>query len=160
TEITQPAPELDDDATQASIIPAPPPTPGRSSDYAIVPGTMLGEYQVEAAIGRGGLGTGYLAVQPLSGKRAALKVLHKDFSADPYTVERFVDEARVVNEIGHPNIVDIFSFNEMADGRHYFVMELLRGESLRARLDRGRPDLVETCAILRQLARALEAAHG
>jgi serine/threonine protein kinase len=160
TEITRPAPEIDDDATQASVIPAPPPMRGRASDFAIVPGTMLGEYQVEAAIGRGGMGTVYLAVHPLIGKRAAIKVLNKDFCSDPYTVERFVDEARVVNQIGHPNIVDIFAFGEMVDGRHYFVMELLRGETLRARLDRGRLDLVEAATVLKQLARALEAAHG
>src|SRR5262245_65842458 len=97
----------------------------------------LGEYRVERMIGSGGMGVVFAAVHPLIGKRAAVKILKKDLCTDPGTLERFIDEARVVNQIGHPNIVDVFAFGEMPDGRSYFVMELLAGESLRTRLQRG-----------------------
>ena len=69
---------------------------------------------------------------------AFLKILKKELCTDATTLQRFIDEARVVNEIGHPNIVDVFAFGELPDGRSYFVMELLTGESLRTRLARGR----------------------
>ncbi len=52
-------------------------------------------------------------------------------------MRRFVDEARAVNKIGHPNIVDIFSFGWLPDRRHYFVMEFLDGQSLADRLKAG-----------------------
>src|SRR5262249_7243562 len=61
--------------------------------------------------------------------------------------------------ICHPNIVDIFSFGQLADGRPYFVMELLDGESLRARMIRGDHELDEKIDILQQVCRALEATH-
>src|SRR5262249_53115214 len=141
---------------------ASPPTPTTHSPgvFTLEPGAVLGEYKIEGKIGEGGMGTVYAAVHPVIGKRAAIKVLRKDLCEDPYSVERFMDEARVVNQIGHLNIVDVFAFGEMLDGRHYLVMEFLRGETLRARMDRGRVELAEACAILRPLARALEAAHG
>ena len=128
-------------------------------EFDIAPGTKLGEYQIEAKIGQGGMGVVFSAFHPLIGKRAAIKILKRELCADPFTVERFVDEARVVNQIGHPNIVDIFAFGEMPDGRSYFVMEWLKGETLRARIARGPIEVAETCRVVRLLARALQAAH-
>ena len=122
-------------------------------------GMRIGEYQIERKIGEGGMGVVYAAVHPLIGKRAAIKILKKDLCRDPMQVGRFIDEARVVNEIGHPNIVNVFAFGEMPDGRRYFVMDWLDGESLRARIARGSVSLVEAGAIVRPLARALQAAH-
>jgi serine/threonine-protein kinase len=74
-------------------------------------------------------------------------------------VERFVQEARSVNQIGHPNIVDIFAFGALRDGRSYFVMERLSGQTLRERMRAGRLPLVETLSILETITLALEAAH-
>jgi len=128
-------------------------------DYELEPGTPLGEYRIEGKAGQGGMGVVFSAVHPLIGKRAAIKILKKELCADPHTLERFIDEARVVNEIGHPNIVDIFAFGEMPDGRSYFVMEWLKGETLRSRIARGRLAPSEVGQIVRPLARALEAAH-
>ncbi len=128
-------------------------------DYDIGPGTKLGEYQLEHKLGQGGMGVVYEAVHPLIGKRAAIKILKKELCADPGSLERFVDEARVVNQIGHPNIVDVFAFGEMPDGRSYFVMELLKGETLRARIARSKLSLDEVRNIIKPLARALQAAH-
>ena len=71
------------------------------------------------------------------GKRVAIKVLAPHIASNPELVRRFVDEARAVNKIGHPNIIDIFSFGWLPDQRHYFVMEFLDGQSLADRLKRG-----------------------
>ena len=127
--------------------------------FAIGPGTMLGEYQIEGVIGEGAMGTVFAAVHPVILKRVAIKVLKRELCANPQSVERFVNEARVVNEIGHRNIVDVFAFGDMPDGRHYFVMEWLRGETLLARLARSTLTLREMCAVVRPLTRALMAAH-
>ncbi|HEX3764825.1 MAG TPA: protein kinase [Kofleriaceae bacterium] len=121
---------------------------------------MLGEYQVERTLARGGMGTVFAAVHPLIGKRVAIKVLSRAQCSDPESVERFVDEARVVNRIGHPNIVDVFAFGAMPDGRQYLVMELLHGETLGARMAREGVSLADACSVMRQLARALAAAHA
>ena len=129
------------------------------ADLELKTGTMLGEYRIETRIGEGGMGVVFSAVHPMIGKRAAIKILKKELCADPHTVERFIDEARVVNQIGHPNIVDIFAFGEMPDGRSYFVMEWLKGDTLRDRMARGPVDLTEVTRVVRQLARALQAAH-
>ena len=129
------------------------------AEYELSPGAKLGEYQIESKLGQGGMGVVFAAVHPLIGKRAAIKILKRELCADPQTVERFIDEARVVNQIGHPNIVDIFAFGEMPDGRSYFVMEWLKGDTLRARIAAGRMDLTEMARLVRQLARALQAAH-
>ncbi len=127
-------------------------------EYELVRGTRLGEYEIEEVLGGGGMGEVFSAVHPKIGKRAAIKVLKKELS-NAFNVERFIDEAKVVNTIGHPNIVDIFAFGEMPDGRCYFVMELLVGETLRERIARGRMGVDEVSAILKPLLRALEAAH-
>jgi eukaryotic-like serine/threonine-protein kinase len=128
-------------------------------ELPLEPGVTLGEYTIEAPLGEGGMGTVYAAIHPMIGKRAAVKVLKPELCRDHEIAERFVDEARAVNQIGHPNIVDIFSFGEMPDGRRYFVMEWLKGETLRDRLRRGRATLEEMATVIRPLTRALEAAH-
>src|SRR5688572_33080720 len=74
-------------------------------------------------------------------------------------VDRFVQEARSVNQIRHPNIVHIFAFGELPDGRSYFVMEWLEGDPLSARLAAGVTRLVEVTEILDEAADALAAAH-
>jgi serine/threonine-protein kinase len=123
------------------------------------PGEMVGEYRVDGLLGAGGMGKVYSATHPLIGKRAAIKVLHPALSVDPDAVERFVQEARAVNQIGHPNIVDIFAFGTLPDGRCYFVMEQLRGESLATRIDRAALPIEDVLSILDSIAIALEAAH-
>jgi len=138
---------------------APTPTDLAPSNYTLAEGVALGEYRIESKIGEGGMGTVYAAIHPVIGKRVAVKVLKRAFCEELRTVERFVDEARAVNRIQHPNIVDIFAFGEMPDGRLYMVMELLEGEPLRARMERGRPAFPDALAIIESLARALAAAH-
>ena len=135
-----------------------PPATART-EVELAPGEVLGDYRIEAKIGQGGMGTVYLGVHQLIGKRAAIKVLRGESCADQNEVDRFIAEARVVNEIGHPNIVDVFAFGQTPDGRSYLVMEWLQGESLRTRLERGRLELEDACQLARPLVRALTAAH-
>ena len=126
----------------------------------LVPGTIVGEYEIDQLIGRGGMGSVYSARQPLIGKRVAIKVLSTDVPSDATLVRRFVDEARAVNKIGHPNIIDIFSFGQLPDARQYFVMELLQGYTLRDRIEAHALDPAECARYLEQICSALSAAHS
>src|SRR5687768_5110510 len=72
-------------------------------------GMMVGEYRIDGVLGAGGMGKVFSAIHPVIAKKAAIKVLHPELSVNREAVERFVQEARSVNQIGHPNIVDIFS---------------------------------------------------
>ena len=124
-------------------------------------GTKVGEYEIERKLGEGGFGAVYRATQPLIGKSVAIKVLSREFSAKPEIVNRFIDEARAVNQIRNKGIIDIFSFGALPDGRQYFVMELLEGTSLDGHLKaRGKLEVAEAIAILRGVARAVDAAHA
>ncbi len=124
-------------------------------------GYQIGEYRIEKKLGEGGFGTVYRAVHPLIGKAAAIKVLHRQYSSNPEMVSRFVSEAKAVNQIRQRNIIDIFSFGALPDGRQYYIMELLDGMPFDEYLNRHQilpPELA--LPILRQLARALDAAHA
>jgi eukaryotic-like serine/threonine-protein kinase len=126
----------------------------------IPPGEWVGEYVVVRKLGEGGFGAVYEAMHPVIGKRAAVKVLHAQYSGDEAVTSRFAAEARAVNQIRHRNIVDIFSFGVLPDGRQYYVMELLLGVPLDVYLERaGRLDLGECLPILSEIAKALQAAH-
>ena len=122
-------------------------------------GSVVGEYTIERKLGDGGMATVYGAMHPLIGKKAAIKIIAPALSLDAGLVERFVLEARAVNAIGHPNIVDVFSFGVLSDGRSYFVMEWLQGETLYDRLWERRLGVDEALDILDQICDALEAAH-
>ena len=125
------------------------------------PGFFVGEYRVDQLIGRGGFGTVYRATHPVIGKQVAIKVLARKYSADPDVVSRFVAEAKAVNQIRHRNIIDIFAFGALEDGRQYYVMEYLDGEPFDVHLARhGAMTLTEALPILRAIARALDAAHA
>ncbi len=123
-------------------------------------GQLIGEYQVESKLGQGGFGTVFKAVHPLIGKVVAIKVLARKFSVDPEMVSRFIAEARAVNQIRSRHIIDIFSFGQLEDGRHYYVMEYLEGEPLDATIERGPIPLAEALPTLRAIAKALDAAHA
>jgi serine/threonine-protein kinase len=123
-------------------------------------GRSIGNYKIVRAIGEGGMGTVYLAEHPMIGKRVAVKMLRPDLGTDPGLVSRFFQEARAVNEIRHPNIVDISDFGKTEDGIVYLVMELLEGRSLRDRLNaEGALPLDEAVTISQQVCDALAAAH-
>lgn len=79
------------------------------------------------------MGLVYEALQESLGRRVALKVLRAEFSQQPDVAQRFFNEARAVNLIRHPGIVDISEFGQAADGSVFIVMELLEGMPLRTR---------------------------
>jgi serine/threonine-protein kinase len=119
----------------------------------------IGEYRVESKLGEGGMASVYAAIQPTIRKRVAIKVISRVLSSNAIIVERFVQEARAVNIIRHPNIVDVFAFGALPDGRSYMVMEHLTGESLAARLRRGVMSVAEVAALGLQICDGLGAVH-
>jgi serine/threonine-protein kinase len=135
------------------------PAGGQVTAGRLKPGDRVGEYVVEAVLGSGAFGTVYSGVQPVIGKLVAIKVLQRE---DPETTSRFINEARAVNAIRHPNLVDIFAFGQLGDGRSYLVMEWLEGEPMDAYLERigGRVPAESMPAIVSPLARAIDAAHA
>ncbi|MEZ4228175.1 MAG: protein kinase [Polyangiaceae bacterium] len=130
-------------------------------DPDLTPGITVGEYEIERKLGEGGFGSVYAGVHPLIGKRVAVKVLNREYSSNPQMVSRFIAEARAVNQIQHQNIIDIFAFGSLPDKRQYYVMELLEGVPFDEFIQsRGRLSPEEAIPILRQVARALDAAHA
>ena len=119
-----------------------------------------GRYRLEAVLGRGGMATVYAARHEVTGRRVAVKLLHPrpDWSATE--VERLLREARISARLGHPNVVEVVDAGTDEDGAPFIAMELLRGESLRARLEReGRFDVATATRIARAVLSALSAAH-
>jgi serine/threonine-protein kinase len=126
----------------------------------IAPGALAGEYMLKAVLASGGHGAVYEAEHRILGRRAAVKVLHPHLSDQGEMLQRFVREARVVNQIRHPNIVDVYDFGMLPDGSPYYVMELLPGRTLSQLLnERGRLSPQRALAFLEPVCAALEAAH-
>jgi len=144
-----PSSTLQDHQTQAQV----------QGGGLLPPGTRVGEYLIERKIGEGGMGMIFAAAHPIIAKQVAIKVLNPALAESADVVARFVQEAKSVNQIRHRNIVDIFSFGSLPDGRSYFVMELLEGESLAQRLGSPPVPWAEAAQIWIQVASAIEAAH-
>src|SRR3954470_17415767 len=124
-------------------------------------GTIAGAYVLKKELASGGGGTVYEAQHRLLGRRAAVKVLRRELAGSPQMIARFLREALAVNMIKHPNIVDIYEFGELPDGRPFYVMELLEGTDLRRVLQsRGRLSPGEVLEYLLPVCSALEAAHA
>jgi eukaryotic-like serine/threonine-protein kinase len=139
------------------------PTPeGRSEPPPLVDplvGATVGSFRVIRPLGRGGMGTVYLAEHPVIGSRVAIKFLHESMATSPELVARFYDEARAVNRIGHENIVGIFDLSMLPPNRYYIVMEYLDGEALSSLIRRGAATPDEALSVLGQLCDALHCAH-
>ncbi|NOK18818.1 serine/threonine protein kinase [Corallococcus carmarthensis] len=122
-------------------------------------GTQLGEFTIEECIGEGGMGVVYRAVHPLIGKQVAIKVLRSELDSE-HLVHRLLMEARAVNSIKHPGIVDIFGFGNLPDERPYVTMELLQGRPLSDFVRANRPMELESVVwVMDQALSALGAAH-
>ncbi|MBL8950970.1 MAG: protein kinase, partial [Myxococcaceae bacterium] len=124
-------------------------------------GKKLGEYEILTRIGAGGMGAVYEGVQPVIGKRVAVKVLLPQLSSDVELVERFLSEARAVNAIRHRGIVDIFSFGQTERGSHYFVMEHLDGQGFDRLIKEQAPITpYDVLSWTEEVLDALDAAHA
>jgi serine/threonine protein kinase len=134
-------------------------SPDQGGEIRLAEGTDIEGYVIDGILGKGGMGVVYSATHKVIGKRAAIKVLRSEVSQNPTTVERFIQEARAVNLIGHPNIIDIFDFGRLPDGRAFHLMDLMVGESLRKRLRRGPLHASEAASVIDEIASALMAAH-
>jgi tRNA A-37 threonylcarbamoyl transferase component Bud32 len=125
------------------------------------PGAMVGGYRIERRLGEGGAGTVYVAEEPTIKKRVAIKVLRGGLAEDPAMAARFEREARAVNEVRHPGVIDVFAIGRLDDGRPYLVMSLLEGRSLREEIGtRERLPAAEAWRIAREVAAALDAVHA
>jgi serine/threonine protein kinase len=123
--------------------------------------TFDGRYRILGQLGRGGMGHVYEAVHVALDQRVAIKVLHARFAEDERFRARFLQEARAVSRIRHPNVVEIKDFGSAPNGAVYFVMEYLRGHDLGVELLRqGALPWARARHILLQAAGALQAAHA
>src|SRR5262245_28688434 len=122
-------------------------------------GRAISHYRVLSTLGSGGMGVVYLAEDERLGRQVALKFLPADSAASPQALERFRVEARAASSLSHPGICAIFDIGD-DQGTPYIVMEALRGESLRDRINRGPLKVVDLLDVAIQLADALDAAHS
>ena len=121
-------------------------------------GTRIGPYQVESALGAGGMGEVYRARDTRLNRDVAIKSLPATFAHDPERVARFKREAQLLAALNHPHIAGIYGLEEF-DGAQFLVLELVEGGTLADRLARGPIDLADALTIAKEVIDALEAAH-
>jgi serine/threonine protein kinase len=136
---------------------APAPTPAPAAQ---TPQTerRIGKYIVKRELGRGGMGTVYLAEQPGLGREVAIKELILSAVADPTALKRFIQEAQVMARASHPNLVQVHDLEQIGDA-NYIVLEFVRGKSLRDVLNQGSLALPQTFAVMHGVLQALDYAH-
>lgn len=125
------------------------------------PSFKIGIYRVVRRLGEGGMGAVFEAVHEAIERRVAIKVLHPEYARNAEFIARFFNEARAVNRVAHPGLVQVSDYGQQPDGTSYIVMEFLEGESLARRMDRlgGKLPTPETIHLGWQLADSLSAAH-
>src|SRR5262245_39408753 len=122
-------------------------------------GRSVSHYRILGELGSGGMGVVYLAEDERLGRQVAIKFLPADAIGDARALERFRVEARAASQLSHPGICAIHDIGD-DQGKPFIVMELLKGETLRERIDRVPLKVGELLDIGIQLADALEAAHA
>jgi serine/threonine protein kinase len=123
-------------------------------------GKQLGPYQLIGPLGEGGMAVVYKAYQPSTERYIALKILPRQFAAEPNFVHRFKQEAKIIAGLEHPNILPVYDYGE-ADGYTYIVMRHVEGGKTLATLLQGKPlALNQICDILTKLSAALDYAHS
>src|SRR5512139_4109595 len=121
-------------------------------------GTRLGPYEIQSAIGAGGMGEVYKARDTRLDRSVAIKVLPPAFSADPERRARFEREAKTIAGLNHPHICTLHDVGEY-EGSTFLVMEHLTGETLAQRLEKGPLPLEQALTVATEIADALTAAH-
>lgn len=130
-----------------------------SSPHELI-GQWLGEHLLTEVLGEGRQGIVYVCRHGNLGSERACKVMHAALASDEAMVARFIERAQEASRLHHPNRVDVFDIGQLPDGRVFYVMELLRGATLAARLHEGPMAQSELLAIAGQLCAALAAAHA
>jgi eukaryotic-like serine/threonine-protein kinase len=125
---------------------------------ALTPGTRLGPYEIVSAIGAGGMGEVYKARDTRLDRDVAIKILPAALASDPHFGERFDREARAISQLSHPSICTLYDVGAQ-DGTAFLVMELLDGQTLAARLEKGALPLDQALTVAIQIASALSQAH-
>src|SRR5215470_4879557 len=121
-------------------------------------GKKLAQYEIESLLGSGGMGEVYQARDSRLGRNVAVKVLPDALASDSERIARFEREAKVLASLNHANIAALHGLEEF-EGRHFLVMELVEGETLAERIQRGSIPVDEALKSAHQIAEALEAAH-
>jgi eukaryotic-like serine/threonine-protein kinase len=132
--------------------------PYNRGSMPLASGRHFGPYEILSLLGAGGMGEVYKARDTKLGRDVALKTLPDSVSQDPERLARFRREAQVLAALNHPHIASIYGLEE-TNSQRFLVLELVEGETLAARIQRGPLPVEEALAIAQQLAEALEAAH-
>ncbi len=123
-------------------------------------GKTIGNYVLKKLLGKGGMGAVYMAEHPRIEKQVAVKVLSQYVVSQPMAAQRFESEAKLISRISHPNIIEIFDFGALEDGRLYYIMEMLDGRELRKVMKaKRRMSPRDVLPYLEQICAALQAAH-
>src|SRR5512137_2962398 len=125
---------------------------------SLSPGARLGPYEIVGLIGAGGMGEVYCAHDTRLGRDVAIKVLAPHLAATPEARARFEREARTISQLSHPHICTLFDVGREGE-IEYLVMELVEGETLAHRLEKGPLPVAEVLSIGSQIADALDRAH-
>jgi serine/threonine protein kinase len=132
----------------------------RADDIPAQLGEILGGYKIESVLGKGGMGCVYLGRHEILKREAAVKVLATHLSGDQGYVSRFFHEAQIVNEVNHPNIVEIMDFVQTKEPlRVAYVMEVLKGQPLSSLVNTHSLSMQQTMNLCFQLCDALVAVH-
>src|SRR3972149_1700094 len=133
------------------------------SSLPLAPGYTLAQYRITAALGAGGVGEVDRATDTKLAREVAIKVLPAELAQDAERLARFEREAKLLASLNHPNIAHVYGFESatLDDGAavHFLAMELVPGEDLAQRLERGAIPVDEAIVIAKQIAEALEEAH-
>jgi serine/threonine protein kinase len=125
---------------------------------SVAAGTRLGPYEIQSAIGAGGMGEVYKARDTRLDRTVAIKILPDTLATDPQFRERFDREARTISQLDHPHICALYDIGEQ-DGTSFLVMQYLEGETLEARFKKGALSLDQALQYAIQIADALATAH-
>jgi serine/threonine protein kinase len=122
---------------------------------------IRGKYRILSKVGQGGMGTVYKAVHLAFDELRALKVIAPELLHDELFVRRFKQEAVITRKLQHPNAVRVDDIDEAEDGRPFIVMEFIQGKSPKKVIQEEGPlPVPRVCSIVKQVAAALDAAHG
>jgi Tol biopolymer transport system component len=125
---------------------------------AVEPGGVLLHYRLVEKIGEGGMGVVWKAVDTTLDREVAVKILPEVLATDAERLQRFEREAKVLASLNHPNVATVHGFHD-AGGVRFLVMELVSGETLEARLTRGKMSPDEALPVARKIAEGIEYAH-